>query len=65
MSRYRIVFRVEDGAGETVMRERAVPFEADATSFYEHFGDSLLVIAKLVKQALIPRVEKDAATPRA
>jgi hypothetical protein len=46
------------------MRERAVPFEADATSFYEHFGDSLLVIAKLVKQALIPRVEKDAATPR-
>jgi hypothetical protein len=65
MSRYRIVFRVEDAAGEIIMRERAVPFETAGASFYERLSDTLLVIAKLIKAALIPTVDQQNGTPRA
>lgn len=64
MTRYSIVFRVEDANGKTVMRERAVPFEADGASFYDHLSGAILIIAKLVKAALIPTIEQDAATSR-
>lgn len=64
MSRYRIVFRVEDGTGQTVMKERAVPFEANGDSFYAHLSDALILIARLVKQALIPCSEPKHADPR-
>lgn len=61
MNRYRIVFRVEDSAEQTIMQDRTVTFDADQ-HIYERLSDALLLMAKLIKGALCPEIFD--ATPR-
>jgi hypothetical protein len=63
MSRYRIVFRVEDEAGRHVVNDRQVVFSASGGSVYDHIAPALLIIAKLIKAAL--SIETADATSRA
>jgi hypothetical protein len=65
MSRYRIVFRVEDAlTGETLMRDTSVVFEASTSPIYDRLIDSLLVMAKIIKAALRPEVNNETARPQ-
>jgi hypothetical protein len=64
MIRYRIMFRVEDDAGRHVVRDRQIAFTGSDDRLYGHLTGALLIMAKIIKQALKPEEVTD-ATPRA
>jgi hypothetical protein len=64
VSRYRIVFRVEDALGAHVVTDRQIIFTGSDDRLYGHLTGALLIMAKIIKQALRPEEVTD-ATPRA
>jgi hypothetical protein len=64
VSRYRIMFRVEDEAGRHVVSDRQIAFTDSDDRLYGHLTGALLIMAKIIKQAFRPEEVID-ATPRA
>jgi len=61
MTRFYIIFRVEDGDRQVLVPEQQLMFFA-GDNLYDRLTNVMLLMAKLIKAALCPEV-KD-ATPR-